>query len=108
MTFTYLHVRKLDTYDWTDKYFEVGDGARVSRMVTVNVEGGAESNSVAIMAHRSGAYADNVSGDEGPCVVGGFPAPDDYADYWSNAGCAYEAISAKEFQRRFTHARPDL
>lgn len=108
MTFTYLHVRKLDPYDWTDKYFEVRDGARVSRMVTVNVDGAAESNSVAIMAHRSGAYADNVRGDEGPCIVGGFPAPDEYADYWSKAGCIFETISSKDFQRRFTRARPDL
>jgi hypothetical protein len=108
MTFTYLHVRKLDPYDWTDKYFEVRDGQHVSRMVTVSVEGFAESNSVAIMAHRNGAYADNVRGDDGPCIVGGFPAPDDYAQYWSKAGCTCETISAKDFQRRFMRARPDL
>jgi hypothetical protein len=105
--FTYLHVRKLDPVDWTDRYFEVREG-RVSRMVTITADGTAESNSVAILAHRSGAYADTVRGDEGPCIVGGFPSPTDYEVYWAKQGCTFEAITAKEFQRRFMRARPDL
>lgn len=108
MAFTYLHARKLDPHDWTDRYFEVREGNRVSRMVTINVDGTAASNSTAIMAHRSGAYADNVRGDEGPCIVGGFPAPDDYTEYWNKAGCTFEMIAAKDFNRLFTRARPDL
>jgi hypothetical protein len=108
MAFTYLHVRKLDPYDWTDKYFEVRDAKRVSRMVTINADGTAESNSIAIMAHRSGAYSDNVHDDEGPCIVGGFPAPGDYIEYWTRAGCTFEMIAAKDFNRRFMRARPDL
>ena len=42
------------------------------------------------------------------CCVGGLPATDEYADYWSKAGCTFEVIIAKEFQCRFyaRSARP--
>lgn len=108
MSFSYLRVQKLDPKSWTDKYFEVRADGRVSRMVTVRSSGRAVSNSVEIMSHRSSAYADAAYGNGGPCIYGGFPAPDDHAAYWARRGCAFEPISAGEFHRQFVRAKPDL
>lgn len=108
MTYTYLHVRNNDPDQWTDKYFEISGGNRITRMVTITSEGVTKSNSVAIMAHRNAAYADAQFGGEAPCIVGGFPSPDDYPKYWSDAGCTFEVITLLDFQRRFMQAKPDL
>jgi hypothetical protein len=109
-THSYLCVRRLTPkpLDWSEAFFEIRPDNRVTRMVTVDEDGKAVCNSVAIMSHRHTAYADAVTGDDAPCIYGQFPAPGAYDSYWPDRDCTFESISAGEFQKCFTRARPSL
>ena len=109
MSFTYLHVVKEDPFDWIEAFYEIDPSNKITRMVTVEIDGTSVANSVAILSHRSGAFADAVYGGGPKCIFfGGFPKPQDYDEYWSRKGCTFEAMKPVEVQRRFMAAKVEF